>query len=513
MATNEKELELSFLDRQPHFRVYGRYLAFFPFPDVAYAEVAVKALRAGLAETLTRFPYLAGTVGLDDSIDQRLQILYSDPLDTETEASRILSINLDVATSPNYNYNELEEAGFPALDLPSAIICPGLLKDHPGLDEGDRFAEKSATLQKGIPLPPFAAQATFIPGGLVLSVWFYHAVSDGTGQARIQEVWSDAVRALTVASSRTSITALVEHIDHAAGNQKHFQDVEDAADDSPSAREALTELAAESETSIKPIRPRVNPHRAASYEVATKIFSIPSSTVSDLEKSLSELAKTHVSHFASLAALIWSHVLHVRMPLIIAAGNTKSTLAVVADLRKALEEPMSSRDHLGNTVLSAMPSWSIPSVTPGSIFQAPDLQHITALAVKITEAVRAIDEDWITSRFKHVYNDPTTTENAHLTFANGPDLYITSWQRMGADREWFIPGTSSAKPTAVRRAAWQSEGGIVVLPRREDDEAPYEIMVSLAEEEMAAFEQVMRESGWLGGDDEKAVQTGHKAQP
>jgi BAHD acyltransferase len=72
---------------------------------------------------------------------------------------------------------------------------------------------------------------------------------------------------------------------------------------------------------------------------------------------------------------------------------------------------------------------------------------------------------------------------------------------MGADREWCIPGTVNAQPAAIRRAAWVSEGGIVVLPRKRDIEgrkpAAYEVLVSLAEEDMKGFEDSLAEGKWL----------------
>jgi BAHD acyltransferase len=68
---------------------------------------------------------------------------------------------------------------------------------------------------------------------------------------------------------------------------------------------------------------------------------------------------------------------------------------------------------------------------------------------------------------------------------------------MGADYEWYIPGTSSPNATAIRRAAWVKEGGVVVLPREYKKDEPYEIMISLTKSDMKRFADGLNSGGWL----------------
>lgn len=44
------------------------------------------------------------------------------------------------------------------------------------------------------PLPAMAAQATFLRGGMVRSVWMHHCVADGAGLTRFYGVWSENKR-------------------------------------------------------------------------------------------------------------------------------------------------------------------------------------------------------------------------------------------------------------------------------------------------------------------------------
>jgi len=97
----------------------------------------------------------------------------------------------------------------------------------------------------------------------------------------------------------------------------------------------------------------------------------------------------------------------------------------------------------------------------------------------------------------------TDTECA-LALTFGSDIYITSWLNFGADLHWGIPGTDlgekslAGRPEFIRRSYGPGDGGIIFLPRRRqtanDVEAPFEILVRLAEEDMG---RVLSEEGGL----------------
>jgi hypothetical protein len=188
----QSELHLSFLDQQPHIRVYGRYYIIFPFPSSPSSldciSSATHALRTGFEQVLERFPYLAGTVTISPTNNEdQLQVLYPDPIDAEKEAKRIFTNK--TVQSEELSYTLLAKSHFLPNLLPVKTFCPKLIAHHEGLDEGDAYAERVTTFSsckgsssedregegvenEGGRLPAFACQATFIPGGLVLSVWF-----------------------------------------------------------------------------------------------------------------------------------------------------------------------------------------------------------------------------------------------------------------------------------------------------------------------------------------------------
>lgn len=521
MSENEKNLNLSFLDRQSHIRIYGRYYIVFPFPDTKHAGEAIDSLRIGFKEVLRRLPCLAGTINMPFIASDCLQVLFPDPIDLEAEAARVFTVNLDEAINTDYHYNTLERTYFSAENLPAEVFCPALIKNHPGLDDDDPYAERMNSLKRG-PLPASAAHATFIPGGLVLSVWFHHAITDGAGNARILEVWSAAVKSLNMYTQETKPSKTSSMLI----TTDNITDVNLARGDLATLARRLN-VEATNPQAERVLQRSANPIHELPYKVITKMFRFPSSVITHLSKAMSQHTEKHISHFASLAGLVWANIIQARLPGFIAVGNTKSTLAVIIDLRKHLPGPFSSSEYLGNLVASKMPTWDLfqsgNSITCQNMSVETDfeediehamllptisvarlqinIQNLASFIKDVDDAVHSVDEKWIGRKFNQILADPTQTDQSCLKFGNGPDLYITSWQHMGADREWCIPGTSDAQPAAIRRAAWVSEGGIVVLPRKRDIEgrepAAYEVLVSLAEEDMKGFEDSLAEGKWL----------------
>ncbi|KAF1848112.1 uncharacterized protein K460DRAFT_276289 [Cucurbitaria berberidis CBS 394.84] len=235
------------------------------------------------------------------------------------------------------------------------------------------------------------------------------------------------------------------------------------------------------------------------------MFRISSSVTSDLRSALSSFTSSRISRFIALATLLWEQIIFARCAMLISQGYPRTTLAVVVDLRKHCGAPFTAPDCLGNFVLSAKPTWPLPIVSSFRFPRIVNAQHLAPFAQCISHSLQSIDRAWVTNRLAYIASSaPPLIDTHELTFSNGPDLYITSWEHMGADCEWDIPGTGSAKPTALRRAAWVSEGGIVVLPRQQDGDAPYEVLVSLAEEDMMRLQKGMQDGGWLTDESSKA---------
>lgn len=109
------------------------------------------------------------------------------------------------------------------------------------------------------------------------------------------------------------------------------------------------------------------------------------------------------------------------------------------------------------------------------------------IALSITAILQAVDHEWLKQRieFLSTVADPSTVCNA-FTYANRPDLFMTSWRHLFANWTRNIPGTSGdGKASAVRRPGYLSEGGARVLPRKNNRDGDYELFVCLEDGEMA----------------------------
>jgi hypothetical protein len=124
---------------------------------------------------------------------------------------------------------------------------------------------------------------------------------------------------------------------------------------------------------------------------------------------------------------------------------------------------------------------------------------------KIKSTIANVNSDWI-SRHLTFFDSIERIRDTECALALrfGSDIYITSWLNFGADLRWGIPGTDlgaeslDGRPEFIRRLYNPSDGGIMFLPRRrvpvDGAEAPFEILVRLAEEDM---DRVLNETDGL----------------
>jgi hypothetical protein len=142
--------------------------------------------------------------------------------------------------------------------------------------------------------------------------------------------------------------------------------------------------------------------------------------------------------------------------------------------------------------------------------QLTNLRSVTEKTIvhvikKIKSTILDVENAWISrhmSFFKGI--DQITDTELALSIQFSSDMYISSWLNFGADLCWGIPGTDLGKdslagrPEFIRRTYAPSDGGMIFLPRRRqtanDTEAPFEILVRLADEDMS---RLLNEVGGL----------------
>lgn len=348
----QKEHLFYFLDQQPHFRNYGRYVTVFPFPYARRADEAFRALCIGLAATSRQFPFLAGTLNVPDRTRGDLQLLHPDPVDMNVhkEARRILSIQFN---SREFDFPELQAKHFDPSLFPVATFCPALLLNHPGLDDGDIYATSPTTFAQNIPLPVMAAQAKCIHRGMILSVWTHHYVANGAGAKRWYQVWAKNTREQT-----GSLDGVIQDKE-AARVALQLDDLARSCTPGP----------------VNLVSPNVK-LRVEPYEVTTKLLRFWGDKIAELAGRLGKQAGMWVSPFIAISALLWAHILTARK------ANVPSTLAIVVDLRSRCGPPFDSHpDYLGNCVLGARSTYNTSQPL------SPEKNLITIFANDIAHSV------------------------------------------------------------------------------------------------------------------------------
>lgn len=482
MALKPEALVLSRLD-QTVLRVYVRQLLIFPFPDCepAAKATAQRVLANGLLATMKQFPFLAGTVEITGSSTGELAVLYPNSINPEL-ISQILTVNdidLDML-----EYRSLCQDGVPPIRLPADVLCPSLLVSHPGID--DQHAEVLTTFAKRQPIPVFAAQVNFVPGGLVLSAYTHHSVVDGTGIAKIYQTWSKhtcnygdgmqipaQVRAADLNEARHALDSLAEGA--MAMKLPEFRYPED------------------------PVHP---PLRDKPYELSAKLLVFPASTIIELAASLSSITKERISTFTALCALVWCQVTNARREAMISKGIAETTLGVATDHRKRVSSLLPA-DYIGNCangLTVPIPLSRIPT------FAKMSAEHIAPVALVLSHALGEVNLDWFRVRLLELSKREISSKWVlNLNTQNGPDIFITSWQHIGADDLWGIPGTAKSengekwccKPTAIRKPHNIWEGGMQILPRQKGHKAPFEIPLCLEEGEMERTLYGLRAGNWV----------------
>ncbi|KAL5120141.1 hypothetical protein ACEQ8H_001967 [Pleosporales sp. CAS-2024a] len=483
---------LSFLD-QNVVRVYTQTLSIFPFPDQNEAEAAIKALGDGLYLTLQRYPFLAGTLSLADDESGKLELEYPTCITTEDMAKlfRSKQIPYDKHTFP-YTYEQLRRNGMPSSAFHAAIFLPDDFADFPGIPE---FGEGQVDFTRS-DAPVLRVQACFIPGGLVLSMYMHHTAMDCSGVTTFWTTFSANV-------SRVSGTRPLEMDQvfalHSVAEQQSIMR-QDLTAPMPSPHQALKSPKAECYCDGPYEYKQTLPADAA---CAQRLLVIPAARIrayrDQLRQHFPEDSPPTICNV--LAALVWTHVTRARGARLLKAGFEETNIGIATDLRRR-QEPPQSADYMGNMALFSKGTLKISDLVAEELVTQKTILHVIET---IKSTIGKVNNDWIATQlgfFKSIERIRDTECALALRF--GTDIYITSWLNFAADLRWGIPGTDlgtaslDGRPEFIRRLYNPSDGGMIFLPRRREPvngaEAPYEILVRLAQEDM---DRVLSEEGGL----------------
>ncbi|KAH8423592.1 uncharacterized protein LDX57_001354 [Aspergillus melleus] len=311
MATDNRltDFRLDIFGQIPALRSYTNISGIYSVPDASFKPAIIDTLSRGLERLTASFPWVAGRVVVEGSTEGNTGVC---KIKLFAKMPPLLAVRDYQDESSTLSMECLRDAQFPLSMLDESLVAPiSTLPAETDFPNGR---------------PVFLVQATFIPGGLVLTFVGEHRAMDIAGQNQLIYLLSKACGDEPFSSEELSIGNMPRHNiippleDHDA--ESHFPD------------------------HLPPSAPAK--HQQAQAPPSTwACFHFSSSSLSALKSLANEsLLTSYISTDDALSAFIWQSILRVRVPRIPSfsafsslSSSLSSTLLRAVDLRPCLAIP------------------------------------------------------------------------------------------------------------------------------------------------------------------------------
>ena len=405
-------------------------------PTLKDQEFLFRSLQFGLQQTLTQIPFLGGILREDNDGRGRLHI---------ASGPGILFRRVDLTENNSLSYPQLKDAHFPSNAF-----------------NGDELAPVGPVPEKS-GAPVMAAQANFIPGGLILTVCFHHFAVDAAGVGSVLRTWAENTRASHDGGSELKpVEPFPQELQDRTplfgskgldpkDNIKHYPQYKLlSASDLPTLENSSDQTEPAAYPTIPPIK--------------SAILYFSASSLSTLKALASPTASPETSYISTndaFSALLWSSITNARG---LTSHDNKdsntpqSRLLFSINCRKLFDPPIPS-SYLGNVIIYGAAD------QPISILENPS--ELSTIASAIRKAVNKVDHDHVQGLISLI-NSLTTPADLQpdMKCFLGPDLAMTSWRDMGISGLDWGPGIGKVKRLRVLATAF--DGIILVLPALED---------------------------------------------
>ncbi|KAI1817004.1 hypothetical protein GGS20DRAFT_582877 [Poronia punctata] len=439
----------------------------FPCDDDRRGDAALH-LRQSLKRLAQARPLFAGR--LENTSDGRVVIRRSSTYDIPFEVRDTEDEGLD--------YEQLRRKEFP----PGTFIQP-------------RFAIPGLVDSKSTSLPVSKVDVAFCRGGLMLSIFLQHAITDGGSLRVFLEAFGN--------QTRNTYTRLPCDQKLRVSTPRSIGVASNKLSD-PSAFKRLVASCPEYATLPDlsgPTQPRMYNTGLPIPDIQRvgKIFVFTTERLHKLRELIQELNGTSElpTAYMSLATLVFAHITKARIetePIVtgIEASQTASLWNSVNWRPRAFLG--ATDNYFGNAVLPAVTRVSREQVN-AACYDDGELARLTPL---VKASIDVVDEEYVSRRMAMMSQAPDPRMVGVNYDPRSPEsLCVNTWRHFGADVEWRIPGVSVSKPDAIRRATggW-GLGTALILPARADS-SRQELFVSLSVDAMDALCQDERWMRWV----------------
>jgi trichothecene 3-O-acetyltransferase len=440
-------------------RSYIRLCLAYPLPNKDMLPEVEARLNDFVQKTVDAKPYLSGSVVAVDNPGNQVgavEIRFSDTDFLQYPKVRVRHFAPEEVD--HLSYEQLCEKS-----LPPSLIKPEIVS----------VLKESADESWA---PVFRIQANVIDGGVIISVYLHHCISDGTGAGL-----------LVSGSLLQDEFKFDRHLDggeHDTPTLSHR--LEAFAERETHVRNELS-LASFNQINNRQLKWKKVPPPGYVDHTAKPlgrgcVFRLPLDKLEGLKLRLETHAGSgcFMSRNDVLMALVWHSMTKARVPsLDESKGITASRLNIPVDIRKKLKKPLSI-SYFGAAVDFAsteMPLCHLTDICDANMAQ-------TALAVR--KAVNSVDEAYIRQAIALATKsspdiDVRDLQGSNMDRAEGADMYITSWEKLPLYEATFDMGLG--QPDWVRKPWSRDPGSCIVLPfdKRKDY---LEVVIQMATPDM-----------------------------
>jgi len=440
-------------------RAYIRICFVYHLPEEKLLYPAIDNLRAFVRQTIDAKPYLAGYVTDIETTGNRarrseLRFSMHDFLNYPLVETKVLRDDDGKLLS----YAELDEQRFPPSRIRPEIVSA--LQENVGPE--DRSA------------PVFRVQANILQGGLIISFYLHHCVSDGTGFDLLTtgDLMHDSYSFnRNMATEHLMVVALEDRLKLFAAQMTAIRyRLSEASPNQINTRQ----LQARRRDQIPPF-PQSKPGRGCIINISW--HKVESAYLS----FTSNATTTKHTRQSILMALLWRHMTRARRPSISESLDVKtSRLFVPVDIRQRLKEPLSPA-YFGSAVDSATARLDLDALTETG---GKSLEEISEI---IREAIDRVDDSYVReciafANSADALTDVSDIQASNMNRSTGADMYITSWLRLRSYK--CDLGMGLGGPSWVRKPWSRDPGSCIIMPLKDPSPDCYEAVIQMTEVDM-----------------------------
>lgn len=441
-------------------RAYIRICFAYRIPEGGtHMQDAIAGLRRFVRQAVDAKPYLAGYV-----------------TDVETTGDQARRSEIRFSTHDFLNYPEVkakplenEDGSLVDYDKLNAHGCPPSRlrpEDVSALKENVGPEDRSA--------PTFRAQANIVRGGLIVSFWLHHCISDGTG--------------FDLLTKGDLMNETYTFKRHALPGQYAPEGLEERlkafADQKTEIRRRLSESPTHptNKRRLKARRRDYNSYPQSKPGRGCVIMISRSAIDTTCEEFKASPRSGHHTKQSVLMAILWQSMTRARRPSVAKdSGILTSKLLIPVDIRKRMKEPL-PEGYFGAAVDSASAELSLDDLTEDS---GASLECISEVVRKAVEGVNDayVKECIAFANSADASTDVSDIQASNMNRATGADMYITSWLKL---RSYDCDlGMGFGGPDWVRKPWSRDPGSCIILPQKGSSSAYYEVVVQMTEVDMA----------------------------